>query len=78
MEYRHGPISVAGERTLVWMLAEADGLAGEIGATGATVVQAARDPLAELVLVHRAALALAEARRLDPDAPRHLSRSVVL
>jgi fructoselysine-6-P-deglycase FrlB-like protein len=78
MEYRHGPISVAGERTLVWMLAEADGLVGEIGATGATVVHAARDPLAELVLVHRAALALAEARRLDPDAPRHLSRSVVL
>jgi fructoselysine-6-P-deglycase FrlB-like protein len=78
MEYRHGPLSVAGPRSLVWML-EPDGtLATEIRATGASVVEAARDPLAELVLIHRAAIALAGARGLDPDAPRNLSRSVVL
>jgi fructoselysine-6-P-deglycase FrlB-like protein len=82
MEYRHGPLSVAGSRSLVWMLtAGAAGmaaLAADVSATGATVVQARRDPLAELVLVHRAALALAAARGLDPDAPANLSRSVVL
>jgi fructoselysine-6-P-deglycase FrlB-like protein len=78
MEYRHGPLSVAGAETLVWMLAPADGLPGEVRRVGATVVEATRDPLAELVLVHRTALALADARGLDPDAPRHLSRSVVL
>lgn len=85
MEYRHGPLSAAGPETLVWMLGAggpyADAVAalpGEIEATGATVVVGARDPLAELVLVQRAAIALALARGLDPDAPRHLSRSVVL
>jgi fructoselysine-6-P-deglycase FrlB-like protein len=79
MEFRHGPISVAGPESLVWMLAAPDRtLAEEVRETGATVVEAARDPLAELVLVHRAAVALADARGLDPDAPRNLSRSVVL
>jgi len=85
MEYRHGPVSAAGPETLVWVLGAggpyADAVAAlpaEIEATGATVVVSARDPLAELVLVHRAAIALALARGLDPDAPRHLRRSVML
>jgi CRISPR-associated protein Cas5a/b/c len=80
LEYRHGPISVAGPRTLVWVLgalADAE-LAGEVRATGATVVGSDRDALAELVVVQRAAVALAQARGLDPDAPRNLTRSVVL
>ena len=34
--------------------------------------------MAELVLIQRMAVALAEARGLDPDHPRHLTRSVVL
>jgi fructoselysine-6-P-deglycase FrlB-like protein len=34
--------------------------------------------MAELVSVHQMAIALAEARGLDPDHPRHLTRSVVL
>jgi hypothetical protein len=34
--------------------------------------------MAELVVVQRAAVDLARARGLDPNRPRHLTRSVVL
>jgi len=79
MEFRHGPISVAGTRSVVWTLGKVDrGLLEEAAATGATVVANGLDPMAELVLVQRTAVALAEARGLDPDRPRHLTRSVVL
>jgi fructoselysine-6-P-deglycase FrlB-like protein len=79
MEYRHGPIALAGPRTAVWLIGEQpDGLAGQVRRTGATVVESDLDPLAQLVQAQRAAVALAEARRLDPDQPRHLTRSVVL
>ncbi|MBM0238356.1 sugar isomerase [Micromonospora sp. ATA32] len=36
------------------------------------------DPMADLILAQRFAIALATSRGLDPDAPRHLTRSVVL
>ncbi|MGI5213055.1 SIS domain-containing protein [Plantactinospora sp. CA-290183] len=36
------------------------------------------DPMADLILAQRFAVALAAGRGLDPDAPRNLSRSVVL
>ncbi|KXK60688.1 sugar isomerase [Micromonospora rosaria] len=36
------------------------------------------DPMADLILAQRFAVALATSRGLDPDAPRHLRRSVVL
>src|SRR5262245_44340747 len=79
MEYRHGPISLATERTLVWILGTTDpAVAGDVAATGATVRVASQDPMAELVLVHRTAIDLAEAKGLDPDHPVHLTRSVVL
>ena len=79
MEYRHGPISLAGERSLVWILGSPDpAVADDVAATGATVRVAALDPMAELVLVHRMAIALAEAKGLDPDHPLHLTSSVVL
>jgi CRISPR-associated protein Cas5a/b/c len=79
MEYRHGPIAVAGRTTLVWILGTPDpSVAEDIAATGATVRVAQLDPMAELVCIHRTAVALAEARGLDPDRPRHLTRSVVL
>jgi fructoselysine-6-P-deglycase FrlB-like protein len=79
MEYRHGPISVAGTRTLVWPLGELEAdLVDDIRATGATVVESGADPMAELVTIQRAAVALAQSRGLDPDRPRHLTRSVVL
>lgn len=79
MEYRHGPISTAGAGALVWMLGVDDeALCADITATGATVYEGPGDPQAQLVRVHRAAVALALARGLDPDRPQHLSRSVVL
>jgi fructoselysine-6-P-deglycase FrlB-like protein len=79
MEYRHGPISVAGPGTLVWMIGQSDlELVSDIRATGALVLESRGDPMAELILLQRAAVALAQARGLDPDRPNHLSRSVVL
>ncbi|MFF3672937.1 SIS domain-containing protein [Streptomyces sp. NPDC002120] len=79
MEYRHGPISVSGPGTATWSLDEApEGLAAQVRATGAQWVAGRLDPLAELVRVHRLALAVAAHQQLDPDAPRHLTRSVIL
>jgi len=79
MEYRHGPISVAGPGTLVWFLGGAEpDLASAIRVTGAAVHHSESDPLAELVTLQRVAVALAQARGLDPDRPQHLTRSVVL
>jgi fructoselysine-6-P-deglycase FrlB-like protein len=79
MEYRHGPISALTSKTLVWALGEVDGgVLDEAAAAGATVVDNRRDPMVELVMIHRAAVALANARGLDADQPRFLSRSVVL
>jgi fructoselysine-6-P-deglycase FrlB-like protein len=79
MEYRHGPISVAGSRTVVWPLEPLDeDLVQTIEETGAFVVPDGLHPMARLVLIQRAAVALAEARGMDPDRPRHLPRSVVL
>jgi fructoselysine-6-P-deglycase FrlB-like protein len=79
MEYRHGPISLAGAQSLVWILGSPDpAVAEDAAATGATVRVASLDPMAELVLVHRMAIALAEFKGLDPDHPVHLTRSVVL
>ena len=79
MEYRHGPISVAGPGTLVWAIGPVDpGVLADAADTGATVVGADSDPMAELVLIQRMAVELAEAHGLDPDHPKHLTRSVVL
>jgi fructoselysine-6-P-deglycase FrlB-like protein len=78
-EYRHGPVSVASGRTVVWSLGSMDDdLAAEIQRTGATVILGSLDPMAELIVIQRTAVALAEARGSDPDNPPHLSRSVVL
>ncbi|MEV5149166.1 SIS domain-containing protein [Streptomyces sp. NPDC052727] len=79
MEYRHGPISVTTEGTATWMLGAApDGLAEQVRATGALWIEGGLDPLAELVRIQRLAVAVAAARGLDPDRPRHLTRSVIL
>ncbi|OII11414.1 sugar isomerase [Curtobacterium sp. MCBA15_009] len=79
MDYRHGPIAIAQPGRLVWSLGPTpDGLADEVAATGARLVQHDLDPLAGLVVVHRFAVALAERRGLDPDNPRSLTRSVIL
>jgi len=79
LDYRHGPLAVAHRGSLVWFLGVAnDDLAREIEATGATVVQGTADPLVELALAQRLAVRTAERRGLDPDNPRHLTRSIVL
>lgn len=82
MEYRHGPISVTGPGRVAWWFGDPaalpSGLADEIARTGGQLVALGRDPLADLVVVHRLAAALASARGLDPDNPRHLARSVIL
>ncbi len=79
MELRHGPISLLGPRSLVWALGPLPpGLADEVRETGAALEDSNEDPLVELVRIHRAALALAHRKNLDPDNPPRLSRSVVL
>ncbi|MFD7222226.1 SIS domain-containing protein [Streptomyces sp. NPDC059892] len=79
MEYRHGPISITTQGTVTWALGPApEGLEEQVRATGGLWVPGTLDPLAELVRIQRLALALAVRRGLDPDNPRHLSRSVIL
>lgn len=79
MEFRHGPVSVVDARSAVWILGPPPpGLVEEIGRTGALAVHSTADPMTQLVDVQRLAVALAERNGLDPDAPRHLTRSVVL
>jgi fructoselysine-6-P-deglycase FrlB-like protein len=96
MDYRHGPIAIAGPGRLVWAFGEIPaGLAEDIAATGAAFVHSRThgchavlgdwaagrtplDPMADLILAQRFAIALATGRGLDPDVPRNLTRSVVL
>ncbi len=80
MEYRHGPIAIAAPDRAVWAFGEVpDGLPEEVAKTGATFVHSGqRDPLADLVVAQRFAVAVSLARRLDPDHPRNLTRSVIL
>jgi glutamine---fructose-6-phosphate transaminase (isomerizing) len=84
LDYRHGPLAVAGPGSLVWIFGPAPaGLVEDIAATGADVVDdgaldGLTDPMAHLVLAQRLAVSLAARRGLDPDRPRHLTRSVVL
>jgi fructoselysine-6-P-deglycase FrlB-like protein len=79
LEYRHGPITLAGRRSLAWTLGDIEpDLLEDVRRTGATVIAGDLDPMAELVRIQRLAVALAEAKGLDPDRPRHLTRSVVL
>jgi fructoselysine-6-P-deglycase FrlB-like protein len=79
MEYRHGPISVTDERSLVWMLGEApEGLADDVRRTGGRWVEADRDAMVELIRAQRLAVALAERAGIDPDQPRNLAYSIIL
>jgi fructoselysine-6-P-deglycase FrlB-like protein len=79
MEYRHGPISITGPNRMAWAFGPLpDGLAAQIAATGGRCESASLDPMADLIRVQRLAVAIAEARGLDPDQPRNLTRSVIL
>ncbi|MEU7899455.1 SIS domain-containing protein [Nonomuraea sp. NPDC049152] len=79
MEYRHGPISIAGPDRVTWMLGTApEGLREQVEVTGGTFFETSLDPMAELIRAQRVAVARAFARGLDPDEPMHLTRSVIL
>ena len=80
MDFRHGPIAISGENRAVWAFGEVpEGLAEDVAKTGASFVHTASlDPMAHLIVAQRLAVALAVHRGLDPDAPRHLTRSVIL
>lgn len=77
-EYRHGPISVAGPETLVWAMTPLSAVEiTAIEATGARIHHGGTEPLAELVLLQRHAVAWAASVGRDADVPVHLTRSVV-
>jgi fructoselysine-6-P-deglycase FrlB-like protein len=79
LEYRHGPISVSDENTVVWALGEVPAdLLADARRTGATVLATGTDPVAALIGAQRLAAVLAERKGLDPDQPRALARSVIL
>jgi fructoselysine-6-P-deglycase FrlB-like protein len=79
MEYRHGPIALAEPGVVVWMLGTPPpALVDDVLRTGAVVVNDELDPLVDLLRVQSAAVAIARAKGLDADNPRHLTRSVQL
>ena len=79
MEYRHGPIALAEPGVVVWLFGTPPpGLVDDVLRTGATVVDAALDPLVDLVRVQSAAVAIADHKGLDADQPRNLTRAVLL
>ncbi|GAA2789536.1 sugar isomerase [Saccharopolyspora taberi] len=79
LEYRHGPVSIAEPGRVTWMFGPAPhGLADEVARTGATFAEHDVDPMADLVRAQRLAIELGARRGLDPDNPRHLTRSVQL
>jgi fructoselysine-6-P-deglycase FrlB-like protein len=80
MEYRHGPMSITDESSVVWFLGTPpQGLAEDVERIGALVVHVPnRDPMAELVRIQRLAIEIGAAKGLDPDQPRNLTRSVIL
>ncbi len=79
MEYRHGPISVSGPGTVVWVFGEPPGgLASDVEATGAQFVSEDLDPMVDLIRAQRLAIELAHHGGRDPDQPRSLAFSVIL
>ncbi len=79
-EYRHGPISIAGPNRVTWLIGDGpSALRGEVEVTGGAYLHHPEvHPLAELARVHRVTLDRALARGLNPDEPRHLTRSIIL
>ncbi|TPW72790.1 SIS domain-containing protein [Schumannella sp. 10F1B-5-1] len=79
LDYRHGPLAVAHPGSLVWIFGADDAsLVDDIRRTGATVLVGGPEPLVELVQAQRLAVEIAAQRGLDPDQPRHLTRSIIL
>jgi fructoselysine-6-P-deglycase FrlB-like protein len=79
MEYRHGPISIAGPNRVVWHFGpDVERLGAEVEHTGALFVRHPEDPQVDLIRVQRLAALIAQDKGLDPDRPKNLTRSVVL
>jgi glutamine---fructose-6-phosphate transaminase (isomerizing) len=83
LDYRHGPIACADRSTLVWCFDHPDDSAAasvlrDVSQTGATIRQTSDDPLVALVQAQLLAAHRAAAGGIDPEAPRHLTRAVVL
>jgi len=79
MEYRHGPMSITDDRSLVWFFGPPPtGLAESVARTGALVSADPFDPMADLIRAQRLAVEISTAAGLDPDQPRNLTRSVIL
>jgi glucosamine--fructose-6-phosphate aminotransferase (isomerizing) len=83
LDYRHGPIASADERTLVWCFDPPDdplsaAVIDDVRQTGATVQWTNVDPLIAVAQSQLFALHKAGSRGLDPLSPRHLSRAVIL
>ena len=83
LEYRHGPLAAADERTLVWCLDPQDdalsaAVLRDVRPSGATVRCTGDDPLIVAAQAQLLALRLAALRGIDPDAPRNLVRAIVL
>jgi glucosamine--fructose-6-phosphate aminotransferase (isomerizing) len=83
LDYRHGPVAAASQGVLVWAFDDSTGAASaavlrEVKATGASIHTSSLPPLVNLVCAQLAAARRARASGLDPSAPRHLTRAVVL
>ncbi len=83
LDYRHGPIACADAETLVWCFDPLDDAAcasviDDVRKTGATVRYSGDDPLVGVTQAQLLAVRLAALRGIDADAPRHLTRAIVL
>lgn len=88
MEYRHGPVSITAPGRVAWVFGTLPtGLARDVEAVGGTLVAGSDpaaaeagslDPMADLIRAQRLAVRIAQARGVNPDQPRNLTRSVVL
>lgn len=85
LEYRHGPIALAEPSVAVVVYEknhEERRLAGELKGYGVTVVEreslddGERDGFVQVVFSHVLGLKLAKRKGINPDHPRHLSRTV--
>lgn len=79
MEYRHGPVSISAPGRVVWAFGElVPGFAEDVAVTGAELMHAPIDAMADLLRVHLLCSVRAKAAGLDPDRPRNLTRSIIL
>ena len=83
LDYRHGPIASAEEGTLVWCFdpqddRESAAVLEDVRRTGATVRSSSEDPQVMLAQAQLLAARKAVSRGIDPEAPRHLTRAIVL